>query len=622
MRRTIRTILTILTMTMLTAGATAAKSGNKTRIDHVHPLCWWAGMAEPTFQILLHGEGIGSQEVEIADAEGVKIAEIIRPENTNYLIIYVDASGAPAQTFTIRVGKLKVPYELRVREDLGRKNWDASDVVYLLMPDRFAQGQTEEALKAGYADMRESTWDRSIPLARHGGDIAGMQQHLDYLADLGVTALWPTPVLVNDMEKESYHGYAITDYYQVDSRMGTNEDYRRFVQAAHERGIKVIQDIVFNHCGSGNFLYTDMPDSTWFNNDGHYIQSTYRTGAVGDIHASRRDRQLTVDGWFVPAMPDLCQRNQLVRDYLVQASIWWIEYAGIDGIRQDTYPYCDYEAMRYWNERIQQEYPGFNIVGETWINNNVGVSYWQKDSRLAAPLNSLLPTVMDFPLMTLLNCVVDEETDEWNSGYARLYEYLSQDRVYADPLHLLTFLDNHDTDRFQKTAEQAGDTTRYKHALTLLLTLRGIPQLYYGDEIGMAANKSKGDGALRQDFPGGWADDTANAFTAQGRTALQEWYHRFTRNLLQWRKGSKAACYGELVHFSVRHGVYVYARVLGDEVVTVLANGTSKGQTVALEPYREVLPKDRATNVLTHRPITLADSMHLGPREIRVLDFK
>jgi len=364
-----------------------------------------------------------------------------------------------------------------------------------------------------------------------------------------------------------------------------------------------------------------MPCSDWFNYGGQYVQTGYKTGSVGDANASRYDRERTTDGWFVRAMPDMNQRNRLVRDYLIQASLWWIEWAELDGIRQDTYPYNDFDAMVDWCRRVDLEYPGLNIVGEAWINHNVGVAYWQKDSKIAAPRNSELRTVMDFPLMGLLNWVCDQETDEWDHGLAKLYEYLSQDGVYADVDHLLTFLDNHDTDRFQKNDEMARDTTRYKQALTLLLTLRGIPQLYYGDEIGMAANKGKGDGVLRQNFPGGWPGDANNAFTREGRTPLQEWYFRFTRNLLQWRKGNEAVHFGKLNHFCIQNGVYAYGRECNGKHVAVFVNGTSKEQSIALDRYAEILPGREATDVLTHRKVALNDSLTMKARETLVLDF-
>ena len=615
--------MTFLFIALLTClSLSAADKPKKDMVDFVHPLHWYAGMKNPKFQVLLHGENIASMDVQLDKASNVTIDEVVKVENPNYLILYLNTEGAPAQTFNIvlKVGKKSYPvaYQLLQKAPYNKKSFDSSDVVYLLMPDRFANGSTDNDVVSG---LREMVCDSSIPLARHGGDLQGMTAKLDYLADLGVTAIWPTPLLENDMEMESYHGYAITNYYKVDPRYGSNEDYKNFVSEAHKRGIKIIKDLVFNHCGSFNPLFTDLPQKDWFNNDAEYSQSSYRTAAVADVNASQFDRSRTVDGWFVRTMPDWNQKNRLVKDYLIQTSLWWIEYAGIDGIRQDTYPYCDYNAMVEWCERIEAEYPGFNIVGEAWINNNVGISYWQKDSKLAAPLNSKLPTVMDFPLMSLLNYVCDETTDEWDHGFARLYEYLGQDGVFADPLHLLTFLDNHDTDRFQKNPEMAQNITRYQQALTLLLTLRGIPQLYYGNEVGMAANKSKGDGALRQNFPGGWQGDANDAFSAKGRTPMQNHYFNFTRNLLQWRKNAEAVHYGKLIHFHVRNGVYVYARKYNDKVVTVLLNGTDDNVTLDLEPYREVLPAKSAENIISHRNLTLEKSLSMKPREVVVLDF-
>ena len=618
-----RILMLMFVLMNVTTNSFAAHSQKNDKLDIIHPLCWFSGMADSSLQILLHGEKIGGMTPSLKKSENVRIDEVVKTDNPNFLILYLDLKDAPAQTFTVVLSedgrKIEFEYELKPKRKYSGRSYDSSDVVYLLMPDRFSNGSKDNDVVEG---MREQVCDPSIPLARHGGDLQGMTSHLDYLADLGVTAVWPTPLMENDMAEESYHGYAITDYYKVDPRYGTNEDYRKFVDEAHKRGLKVVQDMVFNHCGSFNPIYTDLPARDWFNNGSQYVQSSYRTAAVNDNHITPSGKSLTVDGWFVKTMPDWNQRNRLVRDYLIQTSIWWIEYAGIDGIRQDTYPYCDFDAMVKWCDRIELEYPGFNIVGEAWINNNVGVAWWQKDSKLSAPLNTKLPTVMDFPLMALLNYVCDETTDAWDHGFARLYEYLGQDVVFSDPSHILTFLDNHDTDRFQKNAEMALDTTRYKQALTLLLTLRGIPQVYYGDEIGMAANKGKGDGALRQDFPGGWPGDTNNAFTLQGRTELQNWYFNTARNLLRWRRTAKAVQYGNLTHFHVRDGVYVYSRKYEGQTVTVMLNGTKENVDVNLEPYREVLPKLSAVNIINHRPVGLHDKVFLQPKEVMVLDFR
>lgn len=594
-------------------------------MEHIHPPFWWAGMRTPELQILLHDPCISDYEVRLEGAEGVTLNEVVRFDNPNYLVLYVDVHDACAQTFNIVLQdsegrEVVIPYELRAREceDVRRQTFDSSDVVYLVMPDRFARGFSSSP--TAVVGMRDKSVCSKLPDARHGGNIAGMDEHLDYLADLGVTAIWHTPVLENDMPSCSYHGYAITDYYRIDPRMGTNEEYRQFVRNAHAHGIKVIKDIVFNHCGSKNFLFTDRPSADWFCNGGEFLQTSFRTGAVSDVHASLHDRKLTVNGWFVDSMPDLNQRNRHVMTYLIQASVWWIEYAGIDGIRQDTYPYNDASGMVRWCKAIESEYPGFNIVGETWVNHNVGVSYWQKDSPVAAPFNSHLPTVMDFPLMTLLNIVVDEQTDEWN-GLGRIYEYISQDAVFADPLHLFTFLDNHDTDRFQKDAAMAKNIDRYRQALTLLLTLRGIPQLYSGTEIGMYGNKSEGDGRLRKNFPGGWRSDKRNAFTLQGRTKLQQHYFEFTRSLLRWRKSCPTVAYGSLTHYLIRNGVYVYSRQLAAKTVTVVMNGTDNPVTIETNLYAEVLPEREAHEVLTDTRLIIGDTITLEKRGIRIFEF-
>lgn len=620
----------LLTSSALTVSADTlgkkSKSIPAVKVDEVHPLNWWTGMKNPELQILLHGENIGQSEVTLS-SEDVKINKVVRLENNNYLILYVDTRNAKPQTFNIQLKNDKkttnVAYELCARTNEWKGSFDASDVLYLLMPDRFANGDTSND---GGMGLKDTMLKRTDDFGRHGGDIAGMQQHLDYFEDLGITAIWPTPIQINDMRHGSYHGYAITNYYEIDPRFGTNEQFRNFVADCHSRGIKFVMDLVFNHCGSSNFLFQDLPARDWFNNNSEYIQTNYKLGALVDPHAGKADRDLASDGWFTKEMPDLNQKNPLVMDYLIQASVWWTEYAGVDGIRQDTYPYCDVEAMARWNKRLDEEYPGYNIVGETWINYNVGVAPWQKDSKLA-DVNTELKTVMDFPLMYLLQSICDEETDDWNNGFARLWDYFVQDRVYEDPLHLLTFLANHDTDRFAKTPEQAANFDRYRQALTVLLFARGIPQLYVGDEIGQWSNKGQGDGAMRKDFPGGWEGDDHNAFTEEGRTPAEKERYDFTKKLLHFRKGNKAISEGKMMQFTVKDGCYCFSRYTDDRCVTVIMNGTSKPQTTDLTRLREALPKDTAFDVLNGQNITLfgdglTGKFTLPARGILILDFK
>lgn len=592
-------------------------------IKKVAPSFWWAGMKNPELQILLYGEDLALSDVSVS-GEGIYLKEVVRQDNPNYLLLYLDLSEAKAQTFQILLKngkkKLQVPYELKSRMRRGEdvKGFTSEDVLYLIMPDRFANGNPENDV---VDEMREKKVDRTDSFARHGGDIQGISNHLDYIADLGVTAIWLNPTQENDMESGSYHGYAITDYYQIDKRFGSNEDFCALVEKAHEKNLKVVMDMIFNHCGSENYLFRDKPSDDWFNYRSNYVQTSFKTASVMDIHASAYEKKIATDGWFTSVMPDFNQRNRHVARYLIQSSIWWIEYAGINGIRQDTHPYADFDFMSQWCKEVLDEYPYFNIVGETWLNSNVLVSYWQKDSKLAAPLNSNLPTVMDFPLQALMNQAFDEETGEWGGGLYKLYDYQTQDLVYANPMNLLTFLDNHDTSRFAQTDEMAKNLKRYKQAMVFLLTTRGIPQIYYGTEILMTGDKGKGDGDLRKDFPGGWQGDTRNCFVENGRMALENEAFEFTRQLLNWRKGNQVIGKGSLKHYSIQNGVYVYQREFNGKSVVVIMNGTDDSKELDLTPYQEILPRENAFDVLTGKNVDLSKKLRLDGRENLILNF-
>lgn len=617
MKQTLLTLMAVLSLLFPFSSKSYAV------IKKVAPTSWWAGMKNPELQVLLYGDDISSSEVSISSKD-IYLKEIVRQSNSNYLIIYLDLNDAKAQKFDIILTKgrkvTKVPYELKERTRKGSdiEGFTSSDVLYLIMPDRFANGNPENDVVPG---MLENKVDRNEQYARHGGDFKGISEHLDYISDLGVTAVWLNPTQENDMKDGSYHGYAITDYYQIDRRFGSNEEFLQLVNEAHSKGLKVVMDMIFNHCGSENYLFKDRPQDDWFNFRSNYVQTSFKTASVMDIHASDYEKAIATDGWFTQVMPDLNQRNRHVARYLIQSSIWWIEYAGINGIRQDTHPYADYDFMSTWCKEVLEEYPHFNIVGETWLNSNVLVSYWQKDSKLAAPKNSNLPTVMDFPLTDLMTKAFDEETTEWSGGLYRLYDYHTQDFVYANPMSLLTFLDNHDTSRFCKNEEDSKNITRYKQAMTYLLTTRGIPQIYYGTEILMAADKSEGDGYLRRDFPGGWEGDKVNCFTREGRTELQNEAFDYTRKLLNFRKGNEAICKGTMKHFAIRNGIYVYERKYNDSSVVVVMNGTDENQTLNLAPYKEVLPKSEATDFITGKKVALNDELLLEKRGILLLTF-
>ena len=598
----------------------AARAAN---IEKMAPTFWWAGMKNPELQILLYGKDIASSDVTIS-SQDVILKEVVKQANPNYLLLYVDLSEAAPQTFNIVLKKGKktttVPYELKQRTRKGEdiEGFTAQDVLYLIMPDRFANGDPSNDVVEG---MLENKVDRNEQYARHGGDLKGIEDHLDYIADLGITAIWLNPTQENDMPDGSYHGYAITDYYQIDRRFGNNGEFKQLVDKAHAKGLKVVMDMIFNHCGSENYLFKDRPSDDWFNFKSHFVPTSYKTASVQDIHAADYERKIATDGWFTQVMPDLNQRNRHVARYLIQSSIWWIEFAGINGIRQDTHPYADFDFMAEWCKEVLEEYPNFNIVGETWLNSNVLVSFWQKDSKLAAPRNSNLPTVMDFPLQGLMNKAFDEETTDWVGGLYWLYDYITQDLVYANPMNLLTFLDNHDTSRFYTREEQTKNITRYKQALLYLLTTRGIPQIYYGTEILMPGDKGEGDGTLRRDFPGGWTGDKTNCFTREGRTKLQNEAFDYTRKLLNWRKGNEAVGKGTLKHFSIANGTYVYERKYGNQSAVIIMNGTDKPQELDLTPYKEILPKAQATDVLSGKTINLKGKLSLKQRESLLLCF-
>ena len=590
-------------------------------IKVLEPSFWWAGMKNKELQILVYGDNIAESKVSVT-AKTTTLREVVKLENPNYLLLYFDLTNAQAEKFNIvfEQGKKKktMPYEIleRAEDSSERIGFNASDVLYLIMPDRFANGDPTNDVIAG---MREATVDRNAQYARHGGDFKGISDRLDYLADLGVTAIWLNPVLENDMKAGSYHGYAATDYYKVDRRFGTNEEYKTLIDKAHSKGLKVVMDMIFNHCGSEHFFFKDKPSSDWFNNSEKFVQTTYRTAAHFDPYHSDFDMTAAVDGWFVESMPDLNQCNRHVSNYLIQNSIWWIEYAGLDGIRQDTHPYADYDMMAQWCKEITEEYPDFNIVGEAWYHSNVAVAYWQKNSRLAYPRNSHLKTVMDFPLLDIMETAFDQETQGWDGGFIRIHDYLTQDVVYEDPMNLLVFLDNHDTSRFYKN-----DTTnidRYKQAITFLLTTRGIPQIYYGTEILMTGDKKDGDGELRKNFPGGWQGDARDAFTVNGRTAKENEVWNFTQNLLLWRKSNDVIAKGSLKQFVPHNSVYVYERKYGGKSAVVFINGSDNMQEVDLHRYKEILPSNSAKDIISGEIINPDVKLVLKSREVLLLEF-
>lgn len=593
-------------------------------VKHLDPAFWWTGMKNKELQILMYGDNIANCDVDIT-SKSTKLKEVVRLENPNYLLLYLDLSESSPEKFDINLKRGKenktITYELKERkpDSSNREGFNSGDVLYLIMPDRFANGDTSNDKIEGMLDKNVNP---KLQDARHGGDFKGIQDHLDYIEDLGVTAIWLNPILENDQPGGSYHGYATTDYYKADPRFGTNDEFVQLVDESHKRGLKIVMDMIFNHCGSEHFFFKDRPSKDWFNFPEGYVQTSYKTTPQFDSYTSEYDKALATDGWFVESMPDLNQRNPHVAKYLIQNSIWWIEYGGIDGIRQDTHPYADYDMMSEWCKEVMEEYPNFNIVGETWLGSNVGVAYWQKDSKLAYPKNSNLKTVMDFPLQSIVNSAFDEETNLWDSGLTRIQDYLSQDIVYADPQNLLIFLDNHDTSRFANTEEKGDNLNRYKQAIVFLLTTRGIPQIYYGTEILMVGDKSGGDGLVRQGIPGGWKGDKQNAFTREGRTSSQNEAYDFTKKILDWRKDNDVIAKGTLKHFSVSEGVYVYERKLGNKSYVVMISGSDEPKDITLSHYKEVLPNSKAKDIITDKYIDLSDeTLTIPARSSLILEF-
>jgi glycosidase len=594
-------------------------------VNRIDPPFWYAGMKNPSLQLMVYGKDIAGSTVSV-NHPGVSLSSTVRLESNNYLLVYLllDKNVKPGMfelTFTQGKKKQVKEYEIKAREKnpSERMGFDASDALYLLMPDRFANGDPGNDQIAGLSPYKV---DRNDPNARHGGDLAGIEKHLDYFTDLGVTALWFTPVLENNMEGGSYHGYATTDYYKVDPRFGTNEEYKSLITKAHGKGIKIVMDMIFNHCGFEHPWIKDMPSKDWFNNpdyENNFVQTSYALPPMVDPYASQQDIFLMNDGWFVKSMPDLNQRNPHVHRYLVQNSFWWIEYAGVDGIRMDTYPYADYTAMSCWMKELNDAYPNYNVVGETWVTEPAYTAWWQKDSKLSAPLNSNLKSVMDFSFYDKINIAKDENTTHWGAGLNRIYNNFVYDFLYPNPEMVLAFYENHDTDRFLKEGQ---DPDKLKQAVTILLTTRRIPQLYYGTEVMMNGVKHRSDGYVRKDFPGGWEGDSQKAFTASGRTDIQNQSYNFYRTILNWRKGNDVIAKGNMIQFAPQHGVYVYARRYEGKTIAVMLNGTDTEVNLPLEYYKEILEGvKQGRDIITNKVITFDGELKMAPRESLIIEL-
>jgi glycosidase len=626
---------------ILMANVMTMSAAKKSVIDRIEPTDWFVGMKNPTVQLMVYGQGIRDVKDVTTDYPGVKIDSLVRLDSPNYLLVYMNLKDAQPGTMTLNFknekGKVNSEkFQLKAREKKGedRLGFTNADVLYMLMPDRFAQGANHPKQIKGMCTYVE---DRSKPSLRHGGDLNGIREHMDYFKELGVTALWFTPVMENDSPDSdngfsTYHGYATTNYYRVDPRFGSNEDYKRLCDEAHEKGLKIVMDMIFNHSGFEHPWTLDMPSKDWLNlpewlkeSNGSsnaqgtsFLQTSYKLTPVVDPYASKVDLKETTEGWFVPTMPDLNQHNPHLLRYLIQNSFWWIETVGIDGIRMDTYPYAYADAMAQWMKELNEEYPNFNTVGETWVTEPAYTATWQKDSKLTEN-NSHLKTVMDFSFYDKMNSAKHEETDGNFSGLQRLYNSFVYDYLYPNPSSVMAFIENHDTDRFLGNGK---DTLALKQALALLLTVNRIPQLYYGTEVLMNGTKEVTDGNVRKDFPGGFPGDERNCFTKEGRTKAEQSMFTWMSRLLHWRQGNEVITKGKQTQFLPYQGVYVVARQYQGKTALTVLNGTSKPTTMNVARYEEVIGKaSKAKDILTGRYVDLSKNIELKPRQSLVLEF-
>jgi glycosidase len=591
------------------------------QVARVEPPFWWSGMQHSSVEIMFYGKNIAENDVAVSN--GIIIEKITKTENPNYLFVTIDTRNSKSQnlvfTFKTKNKSFTQNYSLKERmpDSRLRKSFDASDVMYLIMPDRFANGNPNNDNHHSVTEKH----DRNLPGGRHGGDIEGIIQNLDYIKELGATAIWSTPLCEDNDKTYSYHTYGQSDVYRIDPRYGTNDDYARLSLEMKKRGLKLIKDYVTNHWGAEHWMFKDMPTYTWFHQFPGYAQTNYRMTTQFDTNASKTDTQLCMDGWFVKSMPDLNQSNPLVNNYLIQNAIWWIEFADLDGFRVDTYSYCDKKGIAEWTKAITDEYPYFNIVGEVWMHDQAQMAYWQKDSKIAAiqSYNSHLPSVMDFTLHDALSAAFSETESAWDKGMIKIYENFTNDFLYPNIDNILVFAENHDTQRLN---QMYSDIRDYQLVMTLINTVRGIPQIYYGSEIGMKGDKNKGDADIRQDFPGGWKDDSNNAFTKNGRTEIQNQYFDFSKKLLNWRKNKSVVHHGKMTHYVPEQNVYVYFRYDDQESVMVLINNTKEKQIIDTNRFKENTQNyTSGKDVLSGKTYALSENLTLEGKTALILEL-
>jgi len=593
-------------------------------IARVEPPNWWAGLSQSQLELMVYGPNIARSSVHV-EYPGVRFISQSSLGNSNYVFVVLELApdvkpGTIELKFKMEGNEFTHPYPLLERESNKNRHqgFDASDVIYLMMPDRFANGDPNNDTVSGMLEAANRTIDR----ARHGGDFKGVMDRLGYLDDLGVTAIWFTPVFENDMPFSygAYHGYAATDMYKVDRRFGSNEEYKALVNAAHSRGLKVIMDMIHNHVGDHHWWIKDLPSNDWLNDFETYGITNYRAETISDPYVSKYDFDKMTKGWFVKEMPDLNQKNPWLARYLIQNTIWWIEYSGIDGIRMDTYPYPDKEYMAEWVKTVLDEFPTFNIVGEAWVPHIAMEAYWQRGFNGKDGYESHLPSVTDFQVHHTMRKALNEDFG-WSSGLSAMYHLMAQDFLYSDPMLNVIFLDNHDTERYLSLVGE--DRAKLKMALSYLLTIRGIPQVYYGTEILMSGFKDPGDANVRKDFPGGWSGDSRDAFTAKGRTADENDMFNFTRTLMQWRRTATPIHNGKFMHFIPDDNTYVYFRYNDEGSVMVAVNASKEAKTLSLKRFAERLDGFSSwKNPINGQKGMLGESLSIPPMTTMILDLQ
>lgn len=571
-----------------------------------YPTNWWVGMKNPKVQVMLHGKNIANSKAYTLKYPGVQITKIHRVENPNYVFIDLTIQkNAKAGILKIKSDKETIAFELKNRRAGNGSTFaqgvTSKDLIYLIMPDRFSNGDKTNDRVVG---MRDQTLNRDSIYYRHGGDLKGIQNHLDYLQNLGVTSLWLNPVIENDMPNRTEHGYAFTNHYKIDPRLGGDAAYHQLIDAVHARGMKIIQDAVYNHVGSYHFTVLDPPMADWLHHWPKYTNTTYKDQVLFDPYASTKEKLEMSDGWFVPTMPDLNQNNPFVANFLIQHAIWAVEEFGIDGWRIDTYAYNDLEFMNRCNAALMAEYPKLTMFGETWVHGVINQSYFAENN-FNIPYKSNLQAVTDFQTLWGITDAMTKDFG-WNEGVNRLYTTLAQDFVYKDPMRNVIFLDNHDLSRFYSVVNK--DLKKYKAALAWLFTSRGIPQLYYGNEIGMTGITSPHDGFVREDFPGGWKSDAHNKFAVSGRDSTENAIWNYISQLAHFRKRSSAITAGKMMQFAPMNGEYVFFRYDSTQTIMTILNTSTQTQTIKMEKYAERLKGfSRMKNIITEQIIPIQD---------------